>query len=64
MNTCFAYFEIILFGIKIVSKNKRVHSHLKCSIENPFFFFQQTMTVYELYFKKNPELTDKKVEQT
>lgn len=63
MNTCFAYFEIILFGIKIVSKNKRVHSHLKCSIEN-LFFFQQTMTVYELYFKKKPELTDKKVEQT
>lgn len=62
MNTCFAYFEIILFGIKIVSKNKRVHSYLKFSIEN--FFFQQTMTVYELYFKKKPELTDKKVEQT
>lgn len=38
MNTSFAYYEIILFGIKIVSKNKRVHSHLKFSIENLFFF--------------------------
>lgn len=69
MNTSFAYYEIILFGIKIVSKNKRVHSHLKFSIENLFFFnkrwqFMSSTLKTNIFLIKKTWVNCQKVEQT